>query len=139
MEDADDVDEDADGEEDADGDADAGGDVDVDADPDVDVDEDWDWEISVTVDSVGTVLVDVVEIGKMLGSALGALDKGGPSSITARSGVRSPGTGIAAFVVVIFAGSYASTGIAFGFNGQIPHFANADMMVDDLNARCRAV
>lgn len=60
------------------------------------------------------------------------------SSIGSSKGVRTAGTGIAASVVVAFAGSYASGGIADRFSGQIPDFANADIMVEDLNALIRA-
>lgn len=52
--------------------------------------------------------------------------------------VSSADTGIAACIVVFFAGSNASSEMADGFTGQIPDLANAEIIVDDLNAFCRA-
>jgi len=49
------------------------------------------------------------------------------------------GTGIAACVVVAFAGLKASTGIAAWFSGQIPDLAKEDMIVVGLNALLRAM
>lgn len=61
-----------------------------------------------------------------------------PGTISRRD-VRSDATGMAAWVVVFFDGSYASSGIMPGLRGQMPVLANAEMIVDFLNAFCRAV